>query len=174
MIEKHQVIERIRRRNRHNPRHQRRYKQIHRMLFLANLDMILLIGVLIQLFIPIHNIHQERSRQLHNQKLQHILLAPISEVFSLFPMSQLVGFLAVVEGEEMVNLFLVVNHDDVDFLVLDTVLRVRGRGTCQRSYARQEKMRQKKVKRRMAQQKSRVRVKQAQYYLGYDGQVLDR
>jgi hypothetical protein len=84
--------------------------------------MIFLIWVFIQLLIAIHDIHQEGGRQLNDQKLQHILFAPVGKVLCLFPMRQLVGFLAVVEGEKVVDLLLVVDHDNVNFLVLDSVL----------------------------------------------------
>ena len=68
-----------------------------------------------------HN--QITEEMLHHQKLQNVLFASISKILGFLPASELIGFLAVVEGPEVRDLLLVGDHDCVEFAVLEFILR---------------------------------------------------
>jgi hypothetical protein len=72
--------------------------------------------------VGIYDVHEQCGEHLHDKKLHHPLLTAIREVFSLFPVRQLVGLLAVVEGPKVVHFFLVSDHDGIDFFILHYIL----------------------------------------------------
>jgi hypothetical protein len=67
--------------------------------------------------------HEERCGGLHDQKLEDVLLAPISKVLGFLPAGELVRFLAVVKRPEMADLLFVGDHYLVQFAVFELVLR---------------------------------------------------
>ena len=85
--------------------------------------------------VGVDDVEEEGGAELDNQELEHIFFAPIGEVLGFLPVGQLVGFLAVVEGEKMVDFFLVLNHDQINLLILHDILDYGG-FTFSRSYAR--------------------------------------
>lgn len=72
--------------------------------------------------VGVYDVHEQRGEHLHDKKLHDPLLTAIREVFSFFPVRQLVGLLAVVEGPKVVHFFLVGDHDGIDFFILDYIL----------------------------------------------------
>ena len=82
--------------------------------------------------VGVDNVHEQRGQHLHHHELHHVLLAPVCEVLGLLPVGELVGFLAVSEGPEVVHFLLVLDHYHVHLFVLHYVL-TRASGTRSRS-----------------------------------------
>ena len=74
------------------------------------------------LFVGIHDIHEESCEYFDNHELKDVFFAPIREVFCFFPMCELIGFLAITDGPEMMNFFFMLNHDSVYLLVFHHIL----------------------------------------------------
>lgn len=62
----------------------------------------------------IQDIKEKRGCWFYDQELQDVLLAPVGEVLGFLPGGELVGFLEIVDREEVVDLFLVADHDGVE------------------------------------------------------------
>lgn len=72
--------------------------------------------------VGVDDVEEKSGGYFDYQELKDILFAPVSEVLGFFPVSELVGFLAVPKGPEVMDLFLVLNHDRVDLSILHHVL----------------------------------------------------
>jgi hypothetical protein len=78
--------------------------------------------VLEYILVWVDDVHEEGSGKFYYQELQHIFFATVGKVFGLSPMCKLIGFLTVIEREEVMDLLFVFYHDHINFLVLHFVL----------------------------------------------------
>jgi hypothetical protein len=72
--------------------------------------------------VGIDHVHEESGEYFDDQELKDVLLTPIGKIFSLFPVGELVGLLAVSKWPEMVDFFFMLNHDGVDLSVFHHIL----------------------------------------------------
>jgi hypothetical protein len=121
VVEEHQVVEGVGCRDADDPADAGRDKKIGGVIFLY-------IAVIVSYIhlVGIYYVHKQRGSHLYNNELQHVLLTPICKILRLLPVGKLVGFLAVTERPEVVNLLLILYHYSVNLLVLHYVLASQG------------------------------------------------
>jgi hypothetical protein len=76
--------------------------------------------------IGIDQVHEEGGKDLDNQKLHYPLLASIGKILRLLPVRELIWFLAVAKGPEVMHFLLVRDHDRIDFFVFHYILNYQG------------------------------------------------
>ena len=117
MVKKDEVVERVRSRNGDYPCHNAGH---HSIVLICLLHLLMLVNAL--LCPGEHEVHEDSGDDLDNKKLQNILFTTVGEVFGFLPVGELIGLLAQVEGEKMVDFVLVFDHYVVNFFILHFIL----------------------------------------------------
>lgn len=84
----------------------------------------------LMLFVGVDDVHEQGGAYLDHNKLHHPFLASVSKIFSLFSVSEHIGFLAVPKGPEMVDLLFVCHHDRIYFFILHYILHMEREVPC--------------------------------------------